>query len=69
MSRNMIDAYELLTLAEDNMFGLGNWGMCRACGEAQEGCEDDARNYECECCGEREVFGAGELVMMGYAGG
>lgn len=40
-------------------------GFCQACGEEAYGVEPDARNYECECCGEREVFGAEELLVMG----
>lgn len=45
------------------MFGLDNPGFCVACGHEQDGCEPDARNYECESCGERKVFGAEELLM------
>jgi hypothetical protein len=38
-------------------------GFCLACGEDAYGVEPDARNYECEECGEREVFGAEECLM------
>jgi hypothetical protein len=38
-------------------------GFCKACGNEQFGCEPDARNYECENCGQRKVFGAEELLM------
>lgn len=48
---------------EREMFGLDNPGFCIACGHEQDGCEPDARNYECENCGERKVFGAAELLM------
>jgi hypothetical protein len=41
-----------------------NIGICLACGEEQGGCEPDARNYECESCGEKQVFGAEELIVM-----
>ena len=42
-----------------------NTGYCTECGE--EHCvEPDARAYECEYCGERKVYGAPELLMMGY---
>jgi hypothetical protein len=44
-----------------------NTGICRACGAEQLGCEPDARNYVCEVCGEAEVFGAEQLVVMGEA--
>lgn len=44
--------------------GLDNPGFCLACGHEQEGCEPDAHNYECESCGEKQVFGAEELLIM-----
>lgn len=40
-------------------------GFCIACGEEAYGVEPDARNYECESCGERQVFGAAEIALMG----
>jgi DNA-directed RNA polymerase subunit M/transcription elongation factor TFIIS len=40
-------------------------GFCLACGNEQYGCEPDARRYVCEACGEKQVFGASELVFMG----
>ena len=42
---------------------LENPGFCLACGEEQEGCEPDARNYQCESCGEYQVFGAEEILF------
>lgn len=48
------------------MTTLDNPGFCIACGEEAEGCEPDARNYECESCGERKVFGA-EWLMISVA--
>jgi DNA-directed RNA polymerase subunit RPC12/RpoP len=38
-------------------------GFCLACGEEHEGIEPDARKYECEACGRREVYGAEELLI------
>lgn len=61
-------AEEILAEAEDQMFGMGNTGICTECGASRDGCEPDARNYPCEECGKRKVFGASELVLMGYAG-
>lgn len=43
-------------------------GFCVKCGNDQYGCEPDARKYECESCGEHAVYGAQELLLMGYAG-
>lgn len=45
---------------------LDNPGICIACGNEQDGCEPDARNYVCEACGERAVFGAEEMLLCGY---
>ena len=53
----------VMKAAESEMFGLDNPGFCKACGEEATGCEPDAQNYECEFCGEYEVFGASELLM------
>lgn len=41
---------------------LDNPGFCIACGAEVEGVEPDAREYECECCGEMAVYGAKELL-------
>ena len=40
-------------------------GFCIACGAEHYSVEPDARNYPCEECGERKVYGAEELVLMG----
>jgi hypothetical protein len=45
------------------MTTLDNPGFCIACGEEADGCEPDARGYECEYCGERRVYGAAELLL------
>ena len=42
---------------------LDNPGFCLACGVEADSCEPDAQNYECENCGEAEVFGCDELLM------
>lgn len=48
---------------ERQSMSLDNPGFCIACGEDAEGCEPDARNYPCEACEERAVFGAQELLL------
>jgi hypothetical protein len=50
---------------EAEMTTLDNPGFCLACGNEQDGCEPDARKYECEACGEHQVYGAQELLLMG----
>jgi hypothetical protein len=57
----------LMEATQREMTTLDNPGFCIACGHEQEGCEPDARNYECESCGEKQVFGAAEL-LIGSAG-
>lgn len=39
-------------------------GFCLSCGAEQGPVEPDARNYTCEDCGEKQVFGAEELLIM-----
>jgi len=38
-------------------------GFCLACGLEHGGIEPDARGYECEGCGEPQVYGDEELLM------
>lgn len=40
-------------------------GYCLACGAWRDGCEPDARKYDCEECNEPMVYGAGEIAIMG----
>jgi DNA-directed RNA polymerase subunit RPC12/RpoP len=40
-------------------------GFCIRCGEwTFGGCEPDAREYRCESCGSRSVYGAEELIFL-----
>lgn len=54
----------VIALAQESMFGMGNPGICIACGEDAEGCEPDARGYTCDCCDENAVYGAEELMLI-----
>lgn len=56
---------ELEEACNSEMYGLENPGFCLACGNQQDGCEPDAREYKCEDCGERQVYGAQEVLLMG----
>ena len=41
-------------------------GFCVTCGEVtNSGVEPDAREYECERCGNRTVYGMDEALLMG----
>lgn len=48
------------------MSTLDNPGFCIECGAENEGVEPDAENYECESCGEHQVFGADELFIIHF---
>lgn len=40
-------------------------GVCLACGAWRDCTEPDARDYDCEECGETQVYGPDELLVMG----
>jgi hypothetical protein len=42
-----------------------NGGFCIGCGAESGEVEPDARRYTCESCGEKKVYGAEELLVMG----
>jgi hypothetical protein len=44
---------------------LNHEGRCLACGFEAEMCEPDARQYKCDNCGEHQVYGLAELLIMG----
>lgn len=41
-------------------------GFCIGCGTTRSSCEPDAREYDCDECGQLKVYGAEELALMGY---
>lgn len=57
----------MIKISEDEFEELqeSHGGICRSCSNQQFGCEPDARFYECESCGAKDVFGAEELLIMG----
>jgi hypothetical protein len=59
-----VTADRIIAAAQDSMFGMGNPGICISCGDDADGCEPDARKYECEGCGEFAVYGAEELALI-----
>lgn len=58
-----LDIDTVIEAAERQMFGTDNPGFCLACGMENDGCEPDAREYKCEACGKREVYGAAEIAL------
>lgn len=62
-----ITAARIRDAVERRFSSLDNPGFCVTCGADAEGCEPDAREYECEACGESTVYGAEELLFGGYS--
>ena len=58
-----ITAKRVASAVERSHRTLDNPGFCISCGAKADGCEPDARGYECEACGERQVYGAEELLF------
>lgn len=44
-------------------------GYCIECGAWRDCCEPDAREYLCQECGAKAVYGAEELLIMGLVQG
>lgn len=53
----------IMEACERRRTSLDNPGFCLACGAEADGVEPDACAYECEACGEPQVFGCEELLM------
>lgn len=53
----------LIEAVENQSTGLENPGFCISCGAQHDDCEPDAQEYECEECGEYEVYGAEEILL------
>ena len=61
--------FETIELSEDDFMEHNDSydGICLHCGEwSFGGCEPDARNYECESCGAKQVMGAEMAMVAGY---
>lgn len=55
----------LLSVAEYTCMDNDSQGICLECGAIADGVEPDACKYECDECGENQVYGVAELLMMG----
>ena len=44
-----------------------HYGACLKCGAEAHQVEPDARKYRCEECGFNYVYGAEEILMMGWS--
>ena len=58
-------AFRSFTLAQIEEASADQNGLCLACGASQEACEPDARKHLCDNCGQHQVYGAEEIVLMG----
>jgi Zn finger protein HypA/HybF involved in hydrogenase expression len=57
----------IIDACKRRMTTLDDPGFCLVCGNEQSGCEPDARRYQCEACGESQVYGAEELALLEIA--
>jgi hypothetical protein len=64
VKKRKVTMKRVLAAVERAMRTLDNPGFCVACGADADGCEPDARKYECEVCGKHAVYGAEELLLM-----
>jgi len=64
LDKGILTEDTILAAAEESAFGDEYTGYCLECGYEHEGVEPDARNYVCESCGARAVYGAEEIVIM-----
>ena len=58
-----ITADRIFEAVERELTTLDNPGFCLHCGAEADGCEPDARQYQCESCGEAAVYGAAEILI------
>jgi hypothetical protein len=50
---------------EEALLNDSSTGFCLSCGNEAYGVEPDAREYECMKCGQYDLFGAEEILIMG----
>lgn len=62
-------ASKVFTITEEEYHRLRdeeNGGICLACGAIHDsGVEPDAENYKCEQCGQHEVAGIEQALILG----
>lgn len=61
MQKTKLDIDAVIRAAQDDEEHIG---FCLNCGEEAYEVEPDARRYPCECCGQRKVYGAQEILLM-----
>ncbi|MGH9608031.1 MAG: hypothetical protein ACRD34_00020 [Bryobacteraceae bacterium] len=68
MSRFNFDPI-IFTLAQIQDMAEEMSGACIKCGAVRECCEPDARKYHCDECGQNQVYGAEEILLMDLVSG
>lgn len=63
IANGIVTKEQIMEACARGLESLDNPGFCLECGAEAEGCEPDARKYECDCCGEHAVYGAEELML------
>ena len=59
MNKQSLVEQAIELVEEDN-----NQGICIKCHEVQDCIEPDAEHCKCDSCGEFEVFGAEQIILM-----
>ena len=66
-NHNPINQDSLEDAIKASLFGDGSTGFCISCGYHHvDNMEPDTQNYTCDNCDRPQVFGAEELLQMGY---
>lgn len=53
----------IIAAVESSLMDTEQPGFCIDCGADQSPVEPDAKNYVCETCGARSVFGAEQIML------
>lgn len=53
----------ILDASNRTIFGNDFLGYCLSCGTEHDSVEPDAEEYECENCGEHQVYGIENIIM------
>ena len=63
LHRTRVTAEQIIETVKRRRTTLDDPGFCLACGTEVNGVEPDAREYECDACGELQVFGCEEILL------
>lgn len=60
---SVVGVETILDSADRSIFDSAWIGYCLACGTEHDSVEPDAEEYECENCGEHQVYGIENILM------